>query len=178
MHWRLLNKRYPEGTGWAGFADFDKDVGNRPAANFILTKIDENKLLGPENFQWVSRIGLYKRSEFDWNTPQGRSIAKKAYTKKTYDKRRLKKIRDAYGVPDEEYHEMHAEQNGRCAICGEPETLVKKGRVISLSVDHDHNSGKARGLLCNVCNRGLGLFRDNIDYLKNAIDYLRKHNGN
>jgi hypothetical protein len=42
-----------------------------------------------------------------------------------------------------------------------------------LSIDHCHNTGKVRGLLCDHCNKGLGLFKDNIDYLNKAIEYLK-----
>lgn len=59
---------------------------------------------------------------------------------------------------------MLADQQGNCLICGE--TMVKP------YVDHDHSTGKVRGLLCRACNLGLGLFRDNQKYLLSAIYYL------
>ena len=69
-----------------------------------------------------------------------------------------------YRCTDEEYEELFRRQNGKCAICGmEVEKLV---------IDHDHKTGKIRGLLCDSCNWGLGHFKDNPEYLRNAIDYL------
>lgn len=52
----------------------------------------------------------------------------------------------------------------KCLICNSSEKLV---------VDHDHKTGKVRGMLCNHCNRGLGHFRDSLDALQKAIDYLK-----
>ena len=56
-------------------------------------------------------------------------------------------------------------QNGACAICGN--TCSK-----ALAADHDHSTGRIRGLLCNSCNRGLGFFKDEISRLGSAITYL------
>ena len=50
-----------------------------------------------------------------------------------------------------------------CCICGEKQELV---------IDHDHRTGKVRGLLCGSCNKGLGFFKDNKKYLNSAIKYL------
>jgi len=76
-----------------------------------------------------------------------------------------------YGITLVEYREMAALQNGLCAICGE---VCKSGRV--LAVDHDHVTGVNRGLLCIRCNNGLGNFRDDLDLLTAAINYL-SHEG-
>jgi len=72
-----------------------------------------------------------------------------------------------YGLSVEDYEKMAADQNGVCAICGQPER--KKS---ALSVDHDHETGEVRGLLCDACNRGLGAFRDDPERLGRAIAYL------
>lgn len=61
--------------------------------------------------------------------------------------------------------------NGVCAICGKPESLSRQ----SISIDHNHNTGKIRGLLCSKCNTAIGYFGENIKYLQNAIKYLQKH---
>lgn len=61
-----------------------------------------------------------------------------------------------------------------CEICKQPETVLNKrtGKPIALSFDHDHITGKFRGFICVACNHGLGVFKDNIETLKTAIDYL------
>lgn len=62
------------------------------------------------------------------------------------------------------YHKAVEKQQGSCAIC--------KLKVATLCVDHDHLTGKFRGLLCPLCNRGLGSFKDSVIFLKTAVDYL------
>ena len=68
------------------------------------------------------------------------------------------------------YAELFKNQGGVCAICKNPEN----GRYKHLSVDHCHTTLQIRGLLCNNCNRGIGLLQDNKEILKNAIEYLNK----
>ena len=68
---------------------------------------------------------------------------------------------------------MLEEQKGICAIC--PSTIGFKIKKSGISVDHDHETGKVRGLLCFNCNAGLGQFRDNLNSLQSAIEYLKKH---
>ena len=76
-----------------------------------------------------------------------------------------------YGITTDKYNKMFSDQNGCCAIC---EThICSTGR--SLAVDHDHETGKVRGLLCSNCNTALGKFKDNKLILQKAIDYLNHH---
>ena len=77
-----------------------------------------------------------------------------------------------FGMTDEHYKEMFLKQNGLCQICKMPETYLHKGVLQNLSVDHDHSTGKVRGLLCKKCNHGLGFFNDNIETMKSAIEYI------
>lgn len=74
-----------------------------------------------------------------------------------------------FGITLDKYLEMVEEQNKQCAICGAPHS-DEKWKV--LVVDHDHETGNIRGLLCMTCNKALGYFRDNINNLRNAIKYL------
>ena len=74
------------------------------------------------------------------------------------------------GFSHEDYLSMLEEQHGCCAICGGLEPSDYKRR---LSVDHDHKTGKIRGLLCMKCNSGLGMFDDSETILLNAIKYLK-----
>jgi len=75
-----------------------------------------------------------------------------------------------------DYAIMLEKQGGVCAICKQPETFMhpKAKRVARLAVDHCHDTGKVRGLLCAKCNRGLGYFRHNVAYLRNAEEYLNE----
>jgi len=78
-----------------------------------------------------------------------------------------------YGLSPEQYDAMLSAQGGVCAICAGPETRTnREGAPRYLSVDHDHSTGRIRGLLCSTCNRGLGQFNDDVEYLRSAIAYL------
>jgi Autographiviridae endonuclease VII len=79
-----------------------------------------------------------------------------------------------YGIDLAEYGRMYVEQGGVCAICRDRGERTTAGRD-TLHVDHDHETGKVRGLLCGVCNRGLGLLGDSPLYLRSALAYLEKH---
>ena len=69
---------------------------------------------------------------------------------------------------------MESQQGGVCAICKKPEkSKWNTEQPMLLAVDHDHETGRVRGLLCNNCNTGLGKFMDDPDLLSSAIEYLR-----
>lgn len=75
-----------------------------------------------------------------------------------------------YGIEPEDYDKLLNEQKNACAICN---TSDWKGN--GPHIDHDHKTGKTRGLLCHSCNTALGSFKDNIEILMSAIDYIKKH---
>lgn len=74
-----------------------------------------------------------------------------------------------YNITQEEYNFLFAAQQGKCKICKTHQTQLPK----KLVVDHCHETGHVRGLLCNLCNSGLGMFKDNITSLEKALQYLR-----
>lgn len=80
-----------------------------------------------------------------------------------------------FGISHAEYAELHQKQNGLCAICFKPETATRNGKVKSLAVDHCHESGNIRGLLCYECNTGIGKLHEDEAILLAAIEYLRAH---
>lgn len=83
---------------------------------------------------------------------------------------RLKK----YGITIEEYNSLLEKQNGKCAICG---AAIGDNSGNRLYVDHNHKTGKVRGLLCSACNFGIGKFKDSPELLKKAAIYLEGENG-
>lgn len=95
----------------------------------------------------------------------------RARRRETRLERRL--TRFEHGLDRRGYESLLAIQEGRCAICRcEQETTRRKHR---LSIDHCHETGKARGLLCSTCNTGLGMFKDSVAFLRIAADYLEQH---
>lgn len=88
------------------------------------------------------------------------------------DKRRQYNVKAWYGISLEEYDSMLKSQGNRCAIC-RSEKPRGKGRF---AIDHDHATGKVRGLLCHGCNTGIGGLGDSVENLAAAIRYLAGHN--
>jgi hypothetical protein len=88
-------------------------------------------------------------------------------------------LRVKYGITMQDYTRMLQEQNGVCAICKQPESRVHPvtKNLRQLAVDHDHKTGKIRGLLCNRCNILLGFIEDeNVSQVEynSFVDYLKK----
>ena len=84
-------------------------------------------------------------------------------------------LRVNYGITLNQYEGLHSAQGGRCALCGSESSANKRHEA--LCVDHCHDSGSIRGLLCKPCNTGLGCFRDSPELMTKAIQYLL-NNGN
>lgn len=90
------------------------------------------------------------------------------------EQERRGRIKYRYGITVEQYDAMAEKQGGRCAVCRRPEARRLRGVVLPLSVDHDHETGLVRGLLCSRCNMVLGYF-DDPEFFAAATDYLRRH---
>jgi hypothetical protein len=89
----------------------------------------------------------------------------RAYGRANSDRDRARRLHRTYGLSVEDFEEAERRQDGKCLICG---TAPNR-----LYVDHDHSTGRVRGLLCSECNLGLGKFKDNPDVLLTAAQYLR-----
>lgn len=150
-------------------SDLNEDDRTAVCSNCGVVKIVKNGVYKGKTL-WKCRI---KRQEFDissgrqdyledWikNNPEKRS----SYVRKTW-------LKQAYGITVEEYERMLEAQGGVCGICG------KSGDEKFLSVDHDHETNRIRGLACRNCNAGLGNFKDKIENLESAIAYLKDHKG-
>lgn len=160
--WKHMRRAYAV-RGWDDFWDFVKEVGERPGIRFMLARHHETKPFGPANWYWrepilgAPDISTRERK----NTYMREWMRKNPIRKKQYD---LKKL---YGITLVEYEALLVEQDGKCAICGQ------KDEHFNLAVDHCHGTNTVRGLLCSLCNRGIGMFRHSPDLLMRAVEYLK-----
>jgi len=137
------------------------------------------------------QIKIDKKEYYDKNINSIRRKAKKNYLKhrikyseqsKEFYKnhpeitKNQKLMRD-FGITLEQYNTLAKEQNNVCRLCGKTESQIdsRKNTQRSLSVDHNHVTGKIRGLLCSTCNVGLGMFKDDTNLLHSAINYLNRN---
>lgn len=151
--WKLLRSRwkgqYP--VAWDSFEAFVSEVGRRPGPKHQLRRINSREPWGKENIRWTERI------------MRGRSSGMSRDERLAYG--REWKLKNKYNITGAEYDAMLARQGGACAICGDE-------KAASLAVDHCHQTGKVRGLLCVNCNRGIGYFLDQPERLTKAAQYL------
>ena len=84
-----------------------------------------------------------------------------------------------FGVTKAAYLKLYTKQQGVCAICKKKETAKRSKKHFmntnKLAVDHNHKTGKVRGLLCSKCNMAIGIFQEDLIILKNAVNYLEEH---
>jgi hypothetical protein len=99
------------------------------------------------------------------------------YRSKSYcpTRQRRYKLKHSYGISLEEYDALLKEQGGVCQICKCPPKENGPKNLQALRVDHCHETGKIRGLLCHSCNVAIGHLGDNLSTLQNAISYLAKY---
>lgn len=98
--------------------------------------------------------------------------ARKDATKYYYKSCQKSRIKYRYGISFEEFESLKLKQRNKCAIC------KKKEYEKELNIDHDHQTGKVRGLLCTKCNTGLGLLCDNPTIIMEALKYLHESKKN
>ena len=109
------------------------------------------------------------------NPEKAKEVRKKYYDANRQamsERQRKYQLRDKYGITEEDYAHILNEQDGACAIC---KTKSPTGKWKRFAVDHCHITGDVRGLLCNECNRGMGLLKDDPDLLDKAAYYLRNY---
>jgi hypothetical protein len=121
--------------------------------------------------RYDSAASVERATRWQKQNPERVAAYQAEYRNRPERKRAMRDLyyRRTYGISADEVDEMLAAQGGGCAICG-----VLPERLGSLHVDHDHQHGHLRGLLCVSCNQGLGQFRDDPEVLLAAIDYLRR----
>ncbi len=103
------------------------------------------------------------RGQFHWQ----KGGAKYRHSEKGKDTMFAWRLRSQFGITPAEYESLLTQQNNSCAICKREEPTG-----YGWHVDHCHTTKKVRGILCSMCNQGLGLFQDNTSSLKEAVKYL------
>lgn len=106
--------------------------------------------------------------------PQRRYCSSRCQRRQNSRRQDRRRRYGVYGADLNDYDRLFLEQSGTCAICG---TDKPGGAKTRFAFDHDHTTNSARGLLCYLCNVGLGSFLDDTTRLFSAIAYLNKHKG-
>jgi len=113
--------------------------------------------------------------------PNGRPQKYSLIGLSTYEKRKHSRLLKNFGISYRLYKKMFEKQNGLCAICGKQEVKVQRRGtsgievIDSLNVDHDHETGQVRGLLCYRCNTALGKLYDDPELLRRGADYIESY---
>ena len=137
-----------------------------------LWRLDTKRPFGPDNFEWRKKtVMLSGETEKEYNARMRRETLARF---PNFERDRM--LRRNYGITPERFYEMLASQNHACAICERAENTlsrVQKGK--RLSVDHCHETGIIRGLLCFECNTSLGKLGESVERLEAMIRYIKKH---
>ena len=112
-----------------------------------------------------------RREYYKKNIVKEREIRRLYRLKQTKDTLKSYQIKK-YNLTIEDFKNLLEKQQGKCYIC-KGSSMPNK----NLAIDHCHETGKVRGLLCHMCNRGLGYFKDNVNLLHDAINYLNMNKG-
>lgn len=145
----------------------------------ITYHANKEELSKKRKVKYITNIDINrqkKRNEYNKNKDRINQLSKE---KRDNEKDRFRgyKLKQSFGISLDDYNIVLLLQNNVCKICNLPNTVIDKrnNTIKNLAVDHDHKTGKVRGLLCQKCNIGLGHFDDNADFLKNAIKYLKSN---
>jgi hypothetical protein len=136
--------------------------------------INDWETVGYTEEEWK---GLSKSKRWRLRNPEKSKASTASWARRNPEQRakttRAYQLRTNYGITEERYQELLSLQDGKCAICS---TTTPTGRWKVFAVDHNHDTNEVRGLLCNECNRGIGLLKDSPDLLRLAAIYIDTHN--
>lgn len=127
-----------------------------------------NKKIKKWDLNNPEKIKESQKKYYDNHKEKKRELSKKLYVKNKEIKK-WQVIFRKYKITKQDFDLIFETQQKRCAICG-----TSDFSQWILNIDHDHNTGKVRGILCNKCNLGLGSFDDNEWLMLNAIKYLKQ----
>jgi len=152
----------------------------------VKSQTEDQKLKGRKACREYNERNREKRREQARAYYQNNKIARIAQSKVYYEKNKEKlraygrergrtvgydrRLMTLYNLSKEDRQRILVIQNYKCAICGKPEGLGKD----RLDLDHNHKTGEPRGLLCGICNAGIGFLLDSVELMKKAIEYLEE----
>lgn len=145
-----------------------KTEAERKAARKIKKRITDKRYRQSEKGKATLKRWLQSENGKALTQRYKQSEKGKATMKRCKKKKMLKSL----GATLDEYNQIFIEQDGCCAICGRHQSEFKK----DLAVDHNRETGRVRGLLCQNCNIGLGQFHENKELFQRAINYLGVEN--
>jgi hypothetical protein len=121
----------------------------------------------------IAKVALWQKAN-----PERRRINARKYHVKRRDSGQVRedKFKIRYGITVADYDKKFEAQGGLCAVCRRPPPLHNL-KTFALGLDHDHKTLVNRGLLCQNCNAGLGMFGDSIELMESAIAYLQQYGG-
>ncbi len=164
--WAQLRSRGVLCEEWKNFWRYIADVGEPPEGIRGMRRLDDGQPYGPTNFRWAEPLAGERKATYH-----------REYNEKHYRRLKDKRLTDQYGIGMDEYDALLKAQGGGCAIChrSESEPTRRGGaKHKHLAVDHCHDTGVVRGLLCTDCNVAIGLLRDSPALCEVAAAYLVK----
>ena len=146
---------------WDSFEFFSTVIPPKPGDGYQYRRKDPTAPWSLENAHWLRPVR-------DSNT--GATSDRRAYD-------RAWKYLRKFGLTEADIRKIEEKQRGLCPICEQPLRRIDPAtnKPVKVCLDHNHRTGKARGLLDDACNKGLGSFDDNIQSLRNAVAYLEKY---
>lgn len=112
------------------------------------------------------------------NNPETHRARGRRWTRKNPEKAKAMYVRSDHGISMDEFQKMHDSQKGLCKVCSKPERAIYRGKTRSLCIDHNHKTGKIRGLLCHRCNVALGLLEDDFRIVESLLEYIKNDTPN
>ncbi len=168
QRWNYFKRTIGLVPAWDDFWRFAAEVGDRPSPKHWLRPLTRHEPFGPNNCVWQETL------PYRWDDSADRSAYQKSL-RAADDRYETRQTLRRYGLTTASYDALLEAQGGVCGMCKEPEKLLRYGKVQRLSVDHDHETGAVRGLLCVNCNKVLGHAHDRPEVLAAGIEYLRAH---
>ena len=131
---------------------------------------ENTKRLQKEWYEQNKEITKERAKDWVLKNPEKRKEVANKYAKSNTEKQRNSALKRQYGITLEEFNSKITQQENKCAICGNNFKDSKDA-----CMDHCHSSEKVRDVLCRSCNMGLGYFKDSMERLLAAAQYLNKH---